>query len=937
MNAKGFWMRACTFLVSISLLMSFTAAPFVAAQTEVGPTMLHPGLDVRPVISGLTTPISMAFLSDNEMLVLEKNTGMVQYIVDGAVQHAALDLAVNFFQERGLLGITVDPGFESNHFVYLYWSCLAPVPTDPFTPSQEECADAPELGTDSDDPLAVPLLGNRVDRFVWDPATRMLTFDLNLIKLRAFQNDAAPAPPNQGDETQPVRGNHDGGVITFGEDGKLYVIVGDVGRRGQLQNLPSGPTETGLGPTVPDDQFGGPEPDDAHFTGVILRLNPDGTTPEDNPFFDAGAQMGGEVGENIQKIFAYGIRNSFGMAVDPISGNLWEQENGEDAFDELNLVEPGMNSGWIQIMGPASRVPEFRQIETTSLHNENFPNLQQFRWGPERIAETTEEAQSRLFVLPGSEFSDPEFSWKYVVPPAAIGFLNSRALGREFEGDLFTGTAAAGEELLGGLLLHFNLTGNRNQIAVDDPRLEDRVADNLTFGDLTESESLIIGQGFGVLTDIETGPNGNLFIVSLTQGTVYEIFRVGGGGGGDIRNFTTELTGAVEVPGPGDPDGSGMAKITLDPSQGRVCFLITVSNIALPATGAHIHQAPVGEAGPVVVPLTPPGEGGSSAGCVSDVDRNLIQNIIQNPEQYYVNVHNAEFPDGAARGQLPSVGNGGGDGSNGDDSEEEFEATLTGDQEVPPVETTMRGDAEIEVENNSLEFELRVRNNMHEIFAAHIHCAPPDESGPIGVTLFMGSFTEERGLLAQGNITAPDAENECGWTDIDDVVAAMQGGNAYVNVHTTEASGGFPSGEIRGNLIPDDDDNGEDDDNGNGGRQFAIEMSGAAEVPGPADPDGSGTANLRFNPGKGEVCFELTVSNIVLPATGAHIHAGSATESGDIVVPLDPAPDASGSSSGCVSADRALIEAILQNPAGYYVNVHNEEFPAGAVRGQLSK
>jgi hypothetical protein len=165
----------------------------------------------------------------------------------------------------------------------------------------------------------------------------------------------------------------------------------------------------------------------------------------------------------------------------------------------------------------------------------------------------------------------------------------------------------------------------------------------------------------------------------------------------------------------------------------------------------------------------------------------------------------------------------------------------------------------------------------------------------------------------------------------------MESGDTYVNVHTTEESGGFPSGEIRGNLVPDDDDNGEDDDNGNGGRPFSTELSGAAEVPGPGDPDGSGTASLRFNPGQGEVCFELTVSNIAFPATGAPIHVGSATESGDVVVPLDPAPGASGSSSGCVSADRALIEAILQNPEGYYVNVHNEEFPGGAVRGQLSQ
>jgi glucose/arabinose dehydrogenase len=117
------------------------------------------------------------------------------------------------------------------------------------------------------------------------------------------------------------RGNHNGGVIRFGDDAKLYVIIGDNGRRGQTQNLENGP----FGPGTPDDQFGGPEPDDAHLTGVILRLNDDGTTPDDNPFYAAGAAMGGPVGANVQKIFAYGIRNSFGMDVDPVSGDLWKR------------------------------------------------------------------------------------------------------------------------------------------------------------------------------------------------------------------------------------------------------------------------------------------------------------------------------------------------------------------------------------------------------------------------------------------------------------------------------------------------------------------------------------------------------------------------------------------------------------------------------------
>ena len=511
--------------LGVTAALSVPAPSPISAQAAAGPTILHPLLDVRPVVQGLNVPTSIAFLGPDELFVLEKNSGRVLHVDEGAVEEV-LDLSVNSNSERGLLGIALHPDFPDDAGVYLFWTCrsAATLDDDPFTPEEEECSDDPAVMTglpDSGNVLQVPLLGNRVDRFEWTGSD--LVYEHNLIKLLAFQNDGAAEPPGQGDEAQPPRGNHDGGVIAFGPDGKLYVMFGDVGRRGQLQNLPTGPGPS-PGPTTPDDQFGGPEPDDAHFTGVILRLNPDGTTPADNPFFEAGQEMGGEVGENVQRIFAYGIRNSFGMAFDPLSGRLWDQENGEDAFDELNLIERGMNSGWIQIIGPVNRLSEYKGIETTALHHEDFPNLQQFRWGPERIAETPAEALSRLFVLPGSTYNDPEFSWKHVVPPAAIGFVGSRALGPQFEGDLFVG-AALPTSHPGGFLFRFNLTGNRRKIAVDDPRLEDRVADNVTFHDLTESESLLIGEDFGVVTDIETGPNGNLFVVSLDRGAIYEIFR----------------------------------------------------------------------------------------------------------------------------------------------------------------------------------------------------------------------------------------------------------------------------------------------------------------------------------------------------------------------------------------------------------------------------
>ena len=327
------------------------------------PVMLDDNLTVSTVISGLDQPTSIAFIGPNDFLVLERATGKVQRIVNGALHSTPLDLAVNNASERGLLGIALHQKFSQNGFVYLFWT-------------------ESSTGSDTANVDQVALLGNRVDRYVWNGST--LTFDRNLIKLRALQQDAG----------QPSRGNHNGGVVRVGPDGKVYIIFGDNGRRGFLQNITSG------GP-VPDDQFGGPEPDDAHLTGVILRLNDDGSTPTDNPFFNATTNLTGEAAANIKKVFAYGVRNSFGMDFDPLSGALWTQENGDDAFDEINRVTPGFNGGWIQTMGPVSRVDEFRSIEMTY----GAGNLQQLRWPPSNIASTPQQAVSRMYHASGRAVS----------------------------------------------------------------------------------------------------------------------------------------------------------------------------------------------------------------------------------------------------------------------------------------------------------------------------------------------------------------------------------------------------------------------------------------------------------------------------------------------------------------------------------------------------
>jgi hypothetical protein len=115
--------------------------------------------------------------------------------------------------------------------------------------------------------------------------------------------------------------------------------------------------------------------------------------------------------------------------------------------------------------------------------------------------------------------------------------------------------------------------------------------------------------------------------------------------------------------------------------------------------------------------------------------------------------------------------------------------------------------------------------------------------------------------------------------------------------------------------------------------KIVVAMTGGAEVPGPGDSDATGTANLTLNHDKGEVCYDITVSNVDTP-TAAHIHEGAAGKSGPPKVTFKAN---NGVWKGCTSADKALLDSIMKNPGNYYVNVHNKEFPAGALRGQLGK
>ncbi|PWT89141.1 MAG: hypothetical protein C5B55_11885, partial [Blastocatellia bacterium] len=561
---------------------------------STGPSMLDPNLSVHTVVSGLSQPTSMAFLGVNDFFVLEKDTGRVKRVVNGVVQSTVLDLAVNSASERGLLGIALHPAFKKNGYVYLYWT-------------------ESSTGVDSAQTADVALLGNRLDRYIWNGTS--LTFDRNIIKLRSYQADA----------NQPLRGNHNGGVVRFGFDGKLYLFMGDNGRRGLLQNATNGP--------VPDDQFGGPDPDNAHLTGVILRFNDDGTTPADNPFFNANTSFTGEAAANIKKVYAYGVRNSFGMVFDPLSGNLWTEENGDDCCDEINRVVPGFNGGWVQVIGPISRIADYKQIETTY----GSRDLQQLRWSPTLIADTPQLALSRLFMLPGAVYTDPEFTWRYAVAPATIGFVQGRGIGPQFEGDLFVG--ASRTFLSGGYLFRLRLTGDRQHLSFSDPRLADKVSDNVDKFDVTESETLLIGKDFGITTDIETSPNGTLFVVSNSNSSVYEIT------GNQPSVYVANLNGAQEVPA-NNSTATGTAILLLSPDETSARVSLNFTGITS-ETAAHIHgPGAAGAIAPVLFTLP--------QGNIGEFSISLSPNDVQNLKNglLYVDIHSNAVPTGEIRGQF---------------------------------------------------------------------------------------------------------------------------------------------------------------------------------------------------------------------------------------------------------------------------------------------
>ena len=285
-------------------------------------------------------------------------------------------------------------------------------------------------------------LRNKVYKFLWNGnelANQQLLLDL----------PALPGP------------NHDGGKLVLEKSNKsainnnLYVVIGDLNHRGILQNINSN--------DKPDD------------TGVILRISSkDGSAIETNPFYS---------NSDTSKYFAYGIRNSFGITIDPLTGTLWQTENGPSEYDEINIVKPGFNSGWVQIMGPISR---------------------------------SDNSLNDLQVIPNSSYSDPQLSWKDPVALTDIEFLNSSKLGQQYLYKMIVGDYNEGN------LYILSLNEKRDNILLDTTNkdLLDKVIDKDQ-----EDDSIMFGTGFGSITDLEIGPDGFLYVLSFNDGILYKIYK----------------------------------------------------------------------------------------------------------------------------------------------------------------------------------------------------------------------------------------------------------------------------------------------------------------------------------------------------------------------------------------------------------------------------
>jgi aldose sugar dehydrogenase len=401
------------------------------------PKLNDPNLKLETVIEGLESPTNMAFLDANDILVLEKNNGAVQRIIDGNKQdEPVLDLNVSRWAERGLLGIAVAANSTNDKtFVFLYFTRF--------------------IGGDGEGNSHEKSYGNTVYRYEL-VADRLV----NPKPILDLPSDPGPA--------------HNGGAITVGPDNNLYIPIGDID--GSANPNPDRNVKTlaqnFVNSTLLDGRAG------------ILRVDLNG-----NPV-NGQAILGDKHPLNLY--YAYGIRNSFGIDFDPVTGNLWDTENGPTFGDEINLVEPGFNSGWVSAQG-IWRVDADRHGQS-SLNPDNLVTFDN-----------------------RGKYSAPEFIWEESVGPTALKFLHSDRLGKQYENDLFV------SDIRHGRLYHYDLNQNRTQLVLTG-ELEDKVVERKREGTKdTSIDDIIFGDRFGGITDLEIGPDGYLYVVSFGKGAIYRI------------------------------------------------------------------------------------------------------------------------------------------------------------------------------------------------------------------------------------------------------------------------------------------------------------------------------------------------------------------------------------------------------------------------------
>ena len=259
--------------------------------------------------------------------------------------------------------------------------------------------------------------------------------------------------------------NHDGGKVLVGPDKNVYVVIGDLrSHRTQSQNVVNGP---------PVDNTSG-----------ILRVTQDGKVVQNAPLGDTSP---------LNLYYAYGIRNSFGIDFDPVTGKLWDTENGPNYGDEINLVEKGFNSGWAQVMGiwsPKGKI------------------------GNENAGKVNLHLSDSLVNFEGKgKYREPAFIWFQTVAPTALKFFNSTKLGKQYQNDLFVG------DYNNGNIYDFKLNGNRTGLSLNDAKLQNNIAYTPK-----DYKPFIFASGFdGGISDIKIGPeDGYLYVLSLS-GTIYRI------------------------------------------------------------------------------------------------------------------------------------------------------------------------------------------------------------------------------------------------------------------------------------------------------------------------------------------------------------------------------------------------------------------------------